>query len=646
MKSYLNTNQPWLRYVTALGIVAAAAAVRAVFLEPLGNRIAYVTFYPAVMIAALYCGLSAGILATVASALIASYFWIDPVKQLLVRDPADWLGVVVFIISCTIISCLSEVMRRSQLRAGEAETQARLVIEREQAGDLLRETAQRLELAIRAGGLGIWDWNMLTGDLAWDDRMYELYGLSRDAFGGSIAAWENRLHREDRKRLAHALKEALAGERDFDIDFRAVHSDGKQKTLKANAIVIRNPDGRPVRMIGLTYDITDHRIMEQQLLQAQKMEAIGRLAGGIAHDFNNKLTVILGYASVSQRADIEREKLHEYLEEIIKAALHSRDITRQLLAFSRNEVITPRLVDLNSQIRDTEKTLSRIIGEDIALTFVPQADLWPVKIDPAQVDQLIMNLAINARDAMPEGGKLNIETHNSTVDRQYSRVHVGVKAGDYVQVVISDTGCGMDRETLSHIFEPFFTTKGPGKGTGLGLATVYGIVSQNNGFILVSSEPNQGTTFSLFIPRMLDADMSEGGATRPMSLASGTVLLVEDDESVRAVTKQLLEISGFTVLVAASPHEALAVCDDLVVPIDCLVTDVVMPEMNGKQLSEAVRSRRPDIAVVFISGYTADVIVDHGVLEEDVIFLQKPFDAQSITDKIQAAIKAPKNRPS
>jgi two-component system, cell cycle sensor histidine kinase and response regulator CckA len=515
---------------------------------------------------------------------------------------------------------------------------ARDITEREQSEELLRETNRRLELAIESGGVGVWDLEVATGNLVWNDRMCELYGISREAFDGSNDAWIGALHPDDRDRAQELGLAALLGEKEFKAEFRVVHPDGKVKIVRADAAVARDPEGRALRMIGLNRDITEQRSLEAQLLQAQKMEALGRLAGGVAHDFNNNLTVILGYAELSRLVEIDKEKFHEYLDEIIKAAENSRDITQQLLAFSRNEIITPRQADLNQLVRQTEKTLSRMIGEDVHLRLTTPDGIWPILIDPAQVNQIIMNLAVNARDAMPAGGMLSIETRNVGSREIGLLGYPEVAPGEYVQMTVSDTGVGMDRELQGHVFEPFFTTKALGSGTGLGLATVYGIMSQNGGFIKLASEPGRGAAFTLFFPRLAPLDDAHPVQVQAAVVGEGCVLLVEDEDSVRLMAQLMLEKAGYTVLPAATPREALEICRKFGALFDCLLTDVIMPELNGVELSVEVKKICPGIGTVFMSGYTADTIALHGVLEPGVFFVQKPFDVPTLADKIQQAI--------
>jgi PAS domain S-box-containing protein len=389
---------------------------------------------------------------------------------------------------------------------------------------------------------------------------------------------------------------------------------------------------------GLRNAQAERDLLQQKFNQSQKMEAIGRLAGGVAHDFNNKLTVIMGYAELlKMKADKFDEDGIGRLNEILKAANHSQEITRQLLAFSRSEVISPHKINLNSVIEDSRKSLGRLIGEDISLKFKPAADLWPALLDSTQMDQIIMNLAVNARDAMSEGGLFEIETSNVSIDEAYCHRFPNARPGDYVQLSVSDTGCGMNSDTLGHIFEPFFTTKEAGKGTGLGLATIYGIVSQNNGFLHAYSEVGLGTTFKIYFPRLkVENGISTPGNVESAAISgSGTILLVEDEDSLLKLTSEMLTELGYTVLEAKLPSEALGLCaPNKNRKIDMILTDIIMPEMNGKEMSDRILEERPGIPVLFMSGYTADVIASKGILEKSVSFIQKPFTLQVLGQKI------------
>ena len=412
---------------------------------------------------------------------------------------------------------------------------------------------------------------------------------------------------------------------------------GGVKTISwRNNPIVEN--GKVVGTISFGIDITEHRKLEEQLRQSLKMESIGLLAGGVAHDFNNKLTVILGYAEMSRLNLHEGDPLRQNLDEIIKAAEHSRDITRQLLAFSRQQIISPKPIDLNTVINETKRTLSHLIGEDIILSFTPGENLWMVKLDPAQLDQIVMNLAVNARDAMPNGGHLEIATTNTYIDETYCQEYLYAKPGEYVQLTFSDTGSGMDRETLKHIFEPFFTTKEIGKGTGLGLATIYGIVRQNNGFVNVYSEPGHGTMFKIFLPRLMEGAGTESRLVGEPVKGTGSILLVEDEDAVRLMTVRMLEKIGYTVHPAATPREALDICADDSVRIDMVVSDVIMPGMSGKDMMDRIEKVRPGTKVLYMSGYTSDTITQKGVLEEGMHFIQKPFDMNSLNQKIKETL--------
>lgn len=392
--------------------------------------------------------------------------------------------------------------------------------------------------------------------------------------------------------------------------------------------------------ISYGIDITERKQLEKQLLQSQKMEAIGQLAGGIAHDFNNMLSVILGHAELVKSSLPSGDPLLKNVLEIENAGLHSRDITRRLLAFSRKQIIAPKTANLNQLILRIEKTLAKLIGENIELRFFPQRDLWNVRFDPTQIDQILINLSVNARDAMPDGGTLTIETSNVKLDEVYCATHVECRPGHFVLLSVSDDGVGMDNETLAHAFEPFYTTKEVGKGTGLGLATVYGIVKQSGSYINIYSEPGKGTTFRIHIPRLMDeVEKEEVAKEAPQEFHPATVLLVEDDDMVRRMTAEILENIGYSVVIAETPLEALAFFEKENTPIDLLITDVVMPQMSGTELIAKINKIKPELKVLFMSGYTENIIVRQGVLKEGIHFVQKPFNMNDFARKVRAAIE-------
>ena len=380
--------------------------------------------------------------------------------------------------------------------------------------------------------------------------------------------------------------------------------------------------------------------LEVQLHQAQKMEAIGRLAGGVAHDFNNMLAVITGHAELALEQTTPDSPLYTDLLAIQKAAQRSAALTRQLLAFARKQTIAPKVLDLNDTIAGMLNMLGRLIGEDIELLWQPAATLWSVHMDPAQIDQIMFNLVVNARDAIAGVGKIMIETGQVVFDESYCEAHADFVPGQYVLLAVSDNGCGMDKAVLAQLFDPFFTTKPRGQGTGLGLATVYGIVKQNHGFINVYSEPGQGSTFKIYLPRHAANLAETSAAPLPVATPTGaeTVLLVEDEEALLKLSAQLLERLGYTVLAASGPHQAIQLAEAHPGVIHLLLTDVIMPDMSGRDLRQRLSTLRPDLKCLFMSGYTANVIAHHGVLDGGVHFLQKPFSREALAAKVREAL--------
>ncbi len=439
-----------------------------------------------------------------------------------------------------------------------------------------------------------------------------------------------------------AIQRVLQAGENVEIELTLIAPDGHPHFYSARFSPEFDTDGRVASVVSVAADITEQRKAEAQLRLAQKMEGIGRLSGGIAHDFNNALGVILGESELMAERLEPGHPLREELEEIRRAGEHAASLTRQLLAFSRQQVLQPRVVNLNTVVAEIEKMLRRLIGEDIEMVTSLSPDLGYTTADPGQIEQVITNLAVNARDAMPAGGRFCLETHNVVLDEAESAQHGSVDPGPYVLLTVSDTGSGIPREMLSNIFEPFFTTKEVGKGTGLGLATVYGIVHQTGGHISVSSDVGQGTTFRIFLPRVeAPADSLDAEHGRELARGAETVLLVEDYEPLRKLTLKLLRSSGYTVVEAANAAGAIQTVAQMSGPIHLLISDVVMPGMSGPQLAQLLVAQKPQMRVLLMSGYTDEAVARHGVLSPGAAFLQKPFTREALTRKVREVLAAP-----
>jgi len=441
------------------------------------------------------------------------------------------------------------------------------------------------------------------------------------------------------ERAKEMLRRKLAGESVTAYEMDIIAKDGRRITVEANTKLVYQ-DGVPVGVQGIARDVTERKQLEEQLRQSQKMDAIGQLAGGVAHDFNNLLTAINGYSGLALQRIDDNHPLRSYLEEIKKAGDRAANLTRQLLAFGRKQILQPLPINLNDVVTDMNKMLRRLIGEDIQLTAKLDLALERIKADPGQIEQVLVNLVVNARDAMPQGGILTIETATVELGQEYADRHVGVLPGQYVMLAVSDTGTGMDEATQARIFDPFFTTKEKGKGTGLGLSTVYGIVKQSGGSIWVYSEPGHGTTFKVYLPQLATAPQKTEVRVIEPTLAGGseTILLVEDEEVVRGLAKKILEQSGYKVLAAARGQEAIRLGQECAEPIHLLLTDVVMPETSGKEVADRLRELLPGLRVVFMSGYTDEAIVHHGVLDSNVEFIQKPFTPNALVRKVREVL--------
>ncbi len=521
------------------------------------------------------------------------------------------------------------------------------ITDRKQAERALRKKESLLSESERLGHVGSWLWDM-QGPISWSDEAYRLHGVSRETFVPTIESLLGLVYPGDRTAMQEWTAACAAAEEPCNLEYRIVMPDGKFRYIMGQGQAVPGVGSKPDHAAGTVQDITHQKVadferekLEEKLRVSQKMEAIGSLAGGVAHDFNNLLSVILSFTGFALEGVLAGDPLKADLLEVQKAAERAVLLTRQLLAFSRKQMLRPVLLDLNQTAVEVEAMLRRILGEDIDFVQVLAPDLGLTMVDPGQLAQVFMNLAVNSRDAMPAGGKLTIETANVEIDEEYATCHVAVTPGSYVQLAITDTGCGMDEQTKAKLFEPFFTTKPMGKGTGLGLSTVYGIVKQSGGNIWVYSEPDCGTTFKIYLPR-IHADTTVA-LTKPVTVCrqprgTETILVVEDEEALRGVAKRSLERAGYKVVTASDGDDALLRASQEAGTIHLLLTDVVMPRMNGKLLALELLKTRPMLKVLFMSGYTDDAIVHHGVLDAGTHFLAKPFTSVDVTRKVREVL--------
>ncbi len=522
------------------------------------------------------------------------------------------------------------------------------ITERKQAEEALRRSEAHFRTLVQA-----------IPDLVWLKDKGGVYLSCNQMFGRLLGASEEEIIGKNDydfvdRELAdffrtHDRKAIEAGKPTSNEEWVKFADDGQDVLLETIKTPMYDSQGKLIGVLGIGRNITErkraeeeHAKLEAQLQSAHKLEAIGQLAGGVAHDFNNMLGVILGYTELAMEQIDRNHSVFSDLEEIRSAARRSTEITRQLLAFARKQTIAPVVIDLNETLESMLKMLRRLIGEDVDLSWLPGNRLWSIKIDPSQIDQILANLCVNARGAISGVGKIIVETGNSIFDEEYCASHADYVPGEYVRLVVSDNGCGMNKETMSRIFEPFFTTKAAGGGTGLGLATVYGIVKQNSGFINVYSELGEGTTFTIYLPKYYQSEAEQAYPAEvgePVTGGDETILLVEDEPTILAMTKTMLQRLGYNVLAAAGPFEAIQMAEDFSEGIDLLITDVIMPEMNGRDLVKRILTGKSGLKHLFMSGYTADIISKQGVLDEKVCFIQKPFSKTDLAAKVRQALQ-------
>lgn len=509
------------------------------------------------------------------------------------------------------------------------------ITDRRLAEEKLRKSEASLREAQRIANLGHWEWDILHDEVEWSDELYRIFGRPLADRQISVDTFMATVHPDDVARVKSALDDALAGRRPYSIDLRIIRPDGVVRTIHAQGAVAADATGRPVRMSGTVQDITERTQLEAELLQAQKIESVGRLAGGVAHDFNNLLTGIMGYTELlAMRLPPE---FSEDIDGIRQVSLRAANLTRQLLGFARKQRVEPKVLNLNDLLANTTSMLTRLIGEHIELRTIPGKDLHHVRVDRGQFEQVLINLVVNACDAMPRGGTLTIRTENEKLDDATARQR-GVAPGPYASISVSDTGVGMSEDIRAHVFEPFYTTKDVGKGTGLGLATCYGIVKQHGGDIRVESSPGRGATFTFILPAV-DGPVDAASHKSRTALPGGneSVLLVEDEPMVRSIACMALRSAGFAVKEAGDGIDALRIADEMPRPADLLVTDVVMPRMGGRELAQQLSARWNGLRILYISGYTKDEIADDG---GRVAFLPKPFTPDALVHKVREVLDA------
>jgi PAS domain S-box-containing protein len=650
-----------------------------------GERPLLILFMFPIIVTALLGGLFPGLFATFLVAAVADYFFIPPIDNFWISAGHDALQLGMLIANGVLVSIMSEFLRRSRQREylhwrELAETQrelqkveiraeknlaeiqsallkheveARLVaIGRMEDAIAARKNAEAAEIALQeseqryrilfegaADGILVADAQTQTFRYA-NPAICHMLGYSLDEL---LQLSVEDIHpKESLEKVSQTFDSQARGVITIATDMPCLRKDGVVIHVNINTSMV-NIDNQPC-LVGFFTDITDRVRLEAEkenletlLQQAQRMESIGRLAGGVAHDYNNMLSVISGFAELALDKAKPNDPIREDLKEIVSAANRSKDITRQLLAFARRQDIQPKVLDLNETVEGMLKMLRRLIGEDMELAWFPGTQLWPIHMDPSQIDQVLANLCVNARDAIHGVGKITIETRNIVINETMCTSHPKFSPGSYVKLIVSDNGSGIDKEILDKIFEPFFTTKEQGKGTGLGLSTVYGIIDQNDGVIDVHSEPGKGTSFNIYFPRRysVGGDTSEEKTVTPQESRGETLLVVEDEIAILKLITTILSRLGYIVLTAKSPSEALSQVKEYPNKIDLLLTDVVMPEMNGKELADQLQVLRPSIKCLFMSGYTRDIFANQGIPDEGVHFLKKPFSTNTLAESVR-----------
>ena len=511
---------------------------------------------------------------------------------------------------------------------------------RRAAEEALSQTRERMEFALEAAGVGAWEVEFPSGRTSWSEVLEQLHGLHVGGFGGTFDAFVECVHPDDRQRVQDSLAESFRGRRDARLEYRTKWPDGSTHWIGGIGRTFYSEAGEPIRAAGVGIDITAQKNLEEQFRQAQKLEALGGLAAGVAHDFNNLLTAILGYCDLLLDGAADDARRAD-LEEIKKAGINAASLTSRLLAFSRKQIVEPKILDLNVVVTDTGAMLQRMVGEDVEIEFNLAPGLDLVKADPGQMNQVLMNLVVNARDAMPQGGRLTVETANVDLDESHAGTRFSMLPGPHVMLAVVDTGIGMTAEAQARLFEPFFTTKEPGKGTGLGLASVYGIVKQSGGNIWFYSQLGHGTTFKIYLPRANESEAAAPAGASPSTLTgTETILVVEDSPSLRILISKILHRYGYSVLSAATADDALRICHEHRLSIQLLLTDVVMPDRSGPSLASQLTSQYPGMRVLYMSGYTDDTIVRHGLLQGGAAFLQKPFAPDRLARKVRQVLDA------